>query len=283
MTQQAGRIRAAQIGMGVFFLVVAAAFYFRWPVANALWPWPGAYTSLSTLSYTFIASVLAAFAIPLIWIGLSGEIRAAVPITLDVILTLIGVGIFMLQSYAADASNQRPLVGAVLSFTSIPGALAVLRASRKFPLRDETPMPFIVRLTMGLFVIALLIAGYALLTRLPTIFPWPLTPQASVMYGWAFWGAGVYFFYGFLNPKWPYAAGQLIGFIVYALVLFIPYVQLFNDVLPDHRASLIIFLSVLVTGTLIGLYYILIDRRTRFWQRQAAKTAQAALRSMPEG
>jgi hypothetical protein len=282
MTRHAGRIRVAQIGMGIVFLVVAAAFYFRWPFASALWPWPGYSTSLSSLSYTFIASVLAAFAIPLIWIGLSGEIRAAVPITLDVVLTLTGVGIFLLQSYAAQPSNQRPLVGAVLSFISIPGALAVLWAARKFPLRDETPMPLPVRLTMGLFVIALLVAGYALLTRLPTIFPWPLTAQASVMYGWAFWGAGVYFFYGFLNPKWPYAAGQLIGFIIYALVLFVPYVQLFDEVLPDHRTSLIIFVSVLVTGTLVGLYYLLIDRRTRLWQRQAG-SARPVLSSVPEG
>jgi hypothetical protein len=273
MTRQTTVIRIAQIASGVVFLLLAAAFYFRLPIVAALWPWPGYTSNLAGLSSIFVSSVLAAFAVPLIWIGLTGEIHAAVPITLDVIVTLLGWGLFMLQSYTINPDNQRPLIGAILCFISLPAAIAVLWYSRKFALKDERRMPGLVRFTMGAFVIALLISGYMLLVKVPTIFPWRLIPEASVIYGWAFWGAAAYFLYGFLNPRWPYAAGQLIGFIVYALVLFSPYVTQFSRVRPEHRPSLIIFMFVLITGTLVGAYYLLVDRRTRIWRRGTAASS----------
>ncbi|MBI5671148.1 MAG: hypothetical protein HZC41_24390 [Chloroflexi bacterium] len=274
ITRYVNVIRVAQVITGIGFMILAAAFYFRWPPAAALWPWSGYSSSLSGLSNLFISSVLAAFAVPLIWMGVTGEICAAVPITLDVIVTLLGWGLFMLQSYTISSRNPRPLVGAIICFLSLPAALAVLWFSRKFPFKNNQPMPRVVRLTMGLFVIALLVAGYALLTKAPTIFPWRLTPQTSVMYGWAFWGAAAYFLYGFLNPRWPYAAGQLLGFIIYALVLFFPYVALFETVRPEHRTSLTIFVFVLVSGSLVGVYYLLFDHRTRLWQRRATGVSQ---------
>src|SRR5512141_758517 len=87
-------IRIVQVVMGLLFLFFAAAFYFRWPMVAGVWPWTGTDSGLSPLSYIFVGSILAAFGAPLIWMGLAGEIRAAVPITIDVVIVLLGTGIF---------------------------------------------------------------------------------------------------------------------------------------------------------------------------------------------
>ncbi len=67
-----------------------------------------------------------------------------------------------------------------------------------------------------------------LLRRAATIFPWPLRPQNSTMYGLLFLGSFAYFLYGFLRPSWHNARGQLLAFLVYDLVLIPPYAKHFE-------------------------------------------------------
>jgi hypothetical protein len=53
-------------------LVATGGFYFQMPWATSLWPWPD-----GRLSYIFIASILAAIVVPVVWITLVGEWGAA--------------------------------------------------------------------------------------------------------------------------------------------------------------------------------------------------------------
>lgn len=108
--------------MGLASLVVSAGFYLQWSWATDLWPWPD-----SRLSYIFLASILAAVALPVIWIGLSGELGAAEAGGLDLAVTYGGMGAYLfsleqpgLGVYAAVAPRAR-------SGERVPGLLVVLR------------------------------------------------------------------------------------------------------------------------------------------------------------
>ena len=67
--------------------------------------------------------------------------------------------------------------------------------------------------SFGLFTLILILAGGALIFRVPTIFPWPLNPDSSVLFGCIFLGDAFYFFYGLLVPRWSNACGQLLSFL----------------------------------------------------------------------
>src|SRR4051794_7938218 len=89
------RLLGAFVPASLLTLILTGGFYAQLPWATTLWPWP-----VSPLSYVFIASILAAIAIPLLWIALASEpaaIRAgALDLTvmyggmLAYVLTLLG-------------------------------------------------------------------------------------------------------------------------------------------------------------------------------------------------
>ena len=131
------------------------------------------------------------------------------------------------------------------------------------PLNDSRPTPLPVRLSFGIFIITLLLAGSALVLRLP-VFPWDLNPNSSVIFGCIFLGDAFYFLHALLRPGWHNALGQLLSFLAYDLVLIVPFVWLFNTVKPDHFISLIVYIAVLVYSGGLAVYYLLIDPQTRW-------------------
>jgi hypothetical protein len=53
-----------------------------------------------------------------------------------------------------------------------------------------------------------MVTAIGLVVRAPTIFPWALLPETSVLFGWFFAGAAFYFAYGVTRPSWHNACGQ---------------------------------------------------------------------------
>jgi K+-sensing histidine kinase KdpD len=123
------------------------------------------------------------------------------------------------------------------------------------------------------FGVVLTAVAIALLLGAPTIFPWPLDPRSSVLFGWIFMGAMTYFIYAVLRPGWYNARGQLLGFLAYDLVLIVPFVQHFATVKPEHLLSLVIYLTVIVYSGLLAGFYLVANRATR---RRPASSAAAA-------
>lgn len=135
--------------------------------------------------------------------------------------------------------------------------------SRRLPLTDQRPTPGLVRLSFGIFIASLFLAGGALILRVP-IFPWALNPDSSVIFGCIFVGDAFYFLYGLLRPRWGNAFGQLLSFLVYDLVLIVPFLLLFDTVQPDHMLNLIIYTAVLLYSGGLAVYYLVINPQTRF-------------------
>ncbi len=57
-------------------------------------------------------------------------------------------------------------------------------------------------------MLALIIGGSWVLFD-PSLLPWNITREISVLYGWFFIGAAAYFGYGLIRPRWASTAAQV--------------------------------------------------------------------------
>jgi hypothetical protein len=128
---------------------------------------------------------------------------------------------------------------------------------------DARPVPAIVRISFIFFMLNLMIAGTLLVLKQPNVFPWQLTPQQSVLYGWIFLGAAGYFLYGVLRPVWSNARGQLLGFLAYDLILIGPFIALFFGEEPFLLPNLVYYIAALIYSGGLGVYYLFLNPETR--------------------
>jgi hypothetical protein len=129
-------------------------------------------------------------------------------------------------------------------------------------------MPLLVKISFVIFSIVLVVAGTMLVLQRPVVFPWSLKPESSVIFGFIFLGAALYFATGLFVPKWHNARGQLLGFLAYDLVLIGPYLAYLDTARYGHKSSLIIFITVLVYSGALAIYYLFINKITRPWKIQ---------------
>lgn len=138
--------------------------------------------------------------------------------------------------------------------------------SRKIPVCDMRPLPAAVRYSFYAFILAIITVGIGLVLKMPNIMPWQISDEGSVVYGWLFLGASVYFVYATVKPRWENAAGPLLGFLAYDIVLILPFIRHFSDVRPEHLRSLIVYTSVVSSSGLLAIYYLFINRQTRLFE-----------------
>jgi hypothetical protein len=251
------QIRIAIFVVGWVILALAVGFIFHLPFATGIWPWPD-----GRLSYLFIGSILAAVSAAALWIGWTGELGALPAGSLNIFVIGVTTFIYFLQ-LAFQQNRTELLTYAIASlFMAIVSGAAFLW-SRRIPLSDSRPTPKLVRVSFGIFIVSLVLAGCALIFRLP-IFPWALNPDSSVIFGCIFLGDAFYFLYGLLYPRWHNALGQLLSFLAYDLVLIVPFLLLFNTVQPGYLLNLVLYVSVLLYSGAIAVYFLFIDPRTRF-------------------
>ena len=249
-------IRGFQIASGVLSLVLAFGMLTRQPWALDLWPWKGVYDQLSPLSSVFVASIYAAIAAPVLWLGFSGEQQGGVGGAMNIVATFGGSGAFMLANAGADARLQG--VGAVFVTGAVLVGLLGAYWLRQ-PLSARTaPTPPLLRWSFVGFVVLLALFGTLMVTNSAQIFPWRLTREMSVVYGWAFVGAAFYFGYGVLRPYAWNAIGQLWAFLAYDLVLIVPYVLHLGSVEPELLPNLLVYIAVLVYSGALALWYLFV-------------------------
>lgn len=243
---------------GILALIVTIGFLFEIPFFLQLFPW-----TLSRLSSIFIASIFAAIATPVILIGLRGEVASSFGGAVNLGLMFAGWAILCFQLYLGDNSRQAILNFGIFSAILVVFLAFVAQQSWGMPLKDTRPTPALVRYSFAFFALALFLAGVALIHRAPNVFPWDISEELRILYGWIFLGAMCYFIYGFFVAKWGNAQGQLLGFLAYDLVLIVPFVQHFATVIPEQRLSLIIYVGVLVYSGLLAIYFLFINKETR--------------------
>lgn len=241
-------------GLGI--LVFAIGFIFRIPIVISVWPWPD-----GRLSYLFIGSILAAISAAALWIGWTGEFGALPAGSLNVLVIAGGTSIYFFQ--LAFLENRPEMIPfGVVALVSVIASGAAFLWSRRIPLNDSRPIPGLVRVSFGIFIASLIMAGGALVFRIP-IFPWALNPDSSVIFGCIFIGDAFYFLYSLLYPRWHNAAGQLLSFLAYDLVLIVPFLLLFKTVKPEYMLNLIVYVAVLVYSGALAVYFLFVNSKTR--------------------
>jgi hypothetical protein len=267
MEEKNGRItKSLFVGGGMIFLMLTLGFFLQMPWAAALWPWPD-----SRLSYIFIASITAAVAAPMIWIGLSGEYGVARGGAISLAVAAAGTAIYLFYLYSREHDTQI-LVTAVFFALFVPLNLLIYLWSRRIPIRDQRDEPIMVEFSLLLFIIVLILVGSALLRQTLRVFPWPVNPESSVIFGLMFIAAAIYFFTALRVPKWHNARGQLLGFLAYDLVLIGPFLAHFSTVQPEHTTSLIIYTLLIILSGAFAVFYLFINKSTRSWQIQENPT-----------
>lgn len=258
-------MRVIFILVGLGLLALSMGFALRLPWALSFWPWED-----GKLSYLFLASICAGIALPVLWIGLAEEYAAVRAGALDFAMMYAGLLATLLITYPAVQEWIAPPLAIGLCTLSLILNLGLYLWSRKIPFKYDQPIPTLLRFSFGLFFLVLVMVGISLILRLPHIFPWPLKPQTSIVFGWIYLGAAVYFLYGLIYPVWGNVKGQLAGFLAYDLILIGPFIQhLINTVKPEHQLSLLAYLSVLIYSALLAIYYLFINSESKLFFNKA--------------
>ncbi|OGO38326.1 MAG: hypothetical protein A2W35_21985 [Chloroflexi bacterium RBG_16_57_11] len=239
-------------------LLFAIAFFVQLPLVVNLWPFPGT----TPLTFIFISSIFAAAAASTLWVTATENYGALAGIGLDYLTILAPVAIFSFRLGASTGSPALTSYGIVCVFGALFG-LALFLWSVRIPMDTTIPMPGLVRWSFVVFIIALLVVSSLLIMQVPSIIPWMITPELSVVIGWMFLGAAAYFAYGLLRPSWVNSAGQLAGFLAYDIVLIVPFLTRLPAVAQEHRTELYIYTAVVVYSGLLAIYYLFIHKTTR--------------------
>ena len=256
LTRSPVLMRVSLIPATLILLILASGFLARVGWATGLWPWPA-----KQLSFVFIASILVAIAVPVLWIALAGEGAALRPGALDLTVMYGGMFIYVL-TLTGDPHEPRLWPYALAFGLAVAGSAGAFLLALRVPWADPRPMPQTVRLSFAAFAVILTGAAAALLCH-ASIFPWPLGRETSVMFGLIFLGAATYFIYGTLDPHWSNAVGQLAGFLAYDVVLLAPFSGHFSTVRGGSLVSLAVYVAFLVYSGTLASYYLFVSNTTR--------------------
>jgi hypothetical protein len=191
----------------------------------------------------------------------SGELAAIQAGALELSITYGAIFIYLLT--LAGDPGQPALGPYLVAFgAAAASSVAVFLLTRRIRWRDHRRMPAPVRGSFAFLAAVLLAAGTALAFG-ADIFPWDLRSETSVIFGFIYLGAAIYFLYGFVQPYWSNAAGQLIGFLAYDIVLIGPFVDRFDEVSGRQLLSLTIYTAVLVYTGALAFYYLFVSEETR--------------------
>ncbi len=233
---------------------------------RALWPWPD-----GRLSYIFVASILLAEATVMLWQASTLELSAAKGGAVGFLAMNLCLAAFMFNRFAAKPETMVLVWAVVCTVLACSSVILLLQPADRFPSHDTRPTPPIVRWSFLVFAGALFTATVMLFLKMPIIFPWPLKPESSVVFGFLFLASAVYFFDGFLRPTWANAKGQLLGFLIYDLVLIAPWVAHFPKSSGGFRISLSIYLLVLVWSGVLAIYFLFLNPQTRLQLQPTAE------------
>jgi hypothetical protein len=226
--------------------ILSLGYLLRWPAATGTWPLP-----VTPLTYTFLSAFSMGLVVALAWVAATGEL-----------VGLAGIGLTIAVAYGAMAAvlagmvagAQDPAVNLVIAVTLCALGAAVLVYGIQQPARDQRPTPRPLPAVYLVISALLLTLGVPLLLRWPDVMPWSLDLDSGALIGALFTGSAAYFGFGALRRGWANAAGPLAALLAYDLVLIVPLVQHIPVALSQHLTVLLLYIAVLATTGLLGIF-----------------------------
>lgn len=179
-------------------------------------------------------------------------------------MILLPVAILSFQLGASTGNPQMTAYGIACVFGALFG-LGMFLWSVRISIDRTVPMPKPVRWSFVVFIVVLLVVSLRMIANVSNVIPWKITPDLSVVIGWMFLGAALYFIYALLRPSWLNSAGQLVGFLAYDVVLIVPFLTRLPTAPPEFRVGLTIYTAVIIYSGLLASYYLFINKPTRLW------------------
>jgi hypothetical protein len=248
--------RSLFLVVAIIQALIGVGFALQIPFITQIWPIP----NTGPLSLIFIGSIFAAGAASTLWCLFAGENGSLIGVYLDYIAIFAPLTIYFFM--IANGNGTIMMFGVALLLGALYGAVG-LWWSLRFPIRDKRPQPMAARVAFAVFVVALIIVGTRMVLQVPNVLPWKISPEGSVIYGWMFLGAAVYFAYAFVRPSWANSGGQLAGFLAYDVILILPFIGHFGKVEAQLMPNLIIYFVVVVSSGLLAAYYLFVNKETR--------------------
>lgn len=248
-------LRAVLLAAGVVYGVLTLGFASRSGWAIDLWPWQD-----TPLSHSFIGAVCGALSVGALWTGLTGQIRAVAGSLRGLVVIYGGVGAYLLvRATTGEAAFIPHAVVALLTGLAAIALLAVV--GRLPPATVEPRLDPAVRVSTAVFAGALLLAGMALVARFPGVFPWPLAPQSSTVFGLIFLGLSAVYADVAWSGQRSAAVVAMSGFLVYDLILLPPFLGHFPRVAPELMTSLTVYVAVLIYSAGLAVWFLFLAKR----------------------
>lgn len=230
--------------IGLFFLLFGALLLSG--IQSETLSWPNSY---------LLGATLIAYAIATLWIGVMQAFRALVGAGLCGALTFGAIGLFLLR---LSHENPETLQAGEFSLFLAIFSLCFLLLGLKVTPKKADRLPLTTQWLFGLVLISALIEGLYLIVALPGHFPWTISAEFAVVYGWILIGSTLFFGWSLLQPTWENGYPLLYALLVYDALLIGPLLSFLRDPADVEINSLylwfaIIFLAVSGIWTLIEL------------------------------
>lgn len=240
--------RAFWLGLATLQAVLAFGFVTRAAWVTGLWPWEE-----GRLSYLFLGSVVAAFAAGGALVAWRQSWRGALPSLIALVAVFGGMAVECARLWLRGAATLGVQALALACLATALGAVVLGADVARLP-ENQRPLATLPRFSCAVFALALIGAGAALLMGAQNVFPWPLSPQTSRLFGLIFLGLSLS--YG-LTALWGGHASALValaGFLAYDLILLPPFVAHFASVAPERLLSLTLYVAVLVYSAALATW-----------------------------
>lgn len=233
---------------GVVFTVIGIGLAFGQDWGTFIWPWPD-----GPLSYLVVASIVGPVGLASLYAAWIADFRAAIAGGIALVVCSAGVALILLSM---GGFNPHAVGYGLVAL----GGFALIWWSSLHAPKAGIAAPRGARLAMSLVALVLITVSYFLLTKFPTVFPWPIKPETSLLYGALFLGFFFSYAYALWNGRWGDARLLLIGLLAYDLILIGPFLQHFSKVPPAHYTSLVLYVAVLVITAPVAVYYLFFGR-----------------------
>lgn len=223
-------VRLVVFLVGLLFLLLGVIF--MWGISQFSNFWLNAY---------LFGATLMAYAIPLLWIGVTRSYKALAGGGLALFVTFGAIGLYLLRLHVEGLIH----IGEISLALALLG-LWFLIVGIKIAHTKKDRLPVSTQWLMALVLTIALIQGLFLIVPLPTHFPWMLSNELSVIYGWVLIGASLFFGWTLFEPIWENGYPLLYAILVYDALLIGPFLSLLNPSSKGAIAPLYLWMAVTI-------------------------------------